>query len=344
MQAILVGLNYRCAPVELRERLAFRREELPAALIRLRGEFGLHEAAILSTCNRVELYAGTPEVKGTLDRVHGFLSQHARVEAPGLAPKLYSSAEMPHVVRHLFSVASGLDSMVLGETEILHQVKAAYEAAQAAGATGKLLNSLFQRALNAGKTVRSLTSIGSGATSVGSVAVQFAEKIFGGLSRSAVLLIGTGKIGELTLRRLAQRGAGRLRVMSRSLERAAGLAAEHGATPVAADELPLQLLDADIIMTSTSAPTFLIRRDELALAMRERHHRPLCIIDLGVPRNVEPSVTGLENVYLFNIDDLEGLAHQSRCERERALGESEAIIAQKVAGFLTWWQEECGPS
>ena len=341
MHIVLVGLNHRSAPVELRERLAFRREDLPQAFSRLRGEVGLREAAILSTCNRVEVYAATSQLDGALDRLNGFLSSHAHVEPAGLAPKLYSSDELPRVARHLFSVASGLDSMVLGEAEILHQVKAAYEAAQAAGATGKLLNGLFQRALNAGKTVRSLTSVGCGATSVGTIAVQLAEKIFGDLSRAVVLLVGTGKIGELTLKRLAQRGAGQLRVMSRTLERAAGLAAEHGAVPVAASELPAQLLEADIIMTSTAAPTFLLWREALALAMRGRHHRPLCIIDVGVPRNVEPSVGDLENVYLFNVDDLQTLVHHHYRERQQALGESEDIINQKVECFLAWWHLEC---
>lgn len=351
MHIVLIGLNYRSAPLEFRERFAFRREDLPQAFSRLREEVGLREAAILSTCNRVEIYAGAPALDGTLERLHRFLSRHADIELSGLSPRLYSYAEPQRVVRHLFSVASGLDSMVLGEAEILRQVKDAYEAAQAAGATGKLLNGLFQRALNTGKTVRSRTGIGRGCTSVGTVAVQLAEKIFGDLSRAVVLLIGAGKIGELTLKRLAERGAGELRVMSRTLERSADLAAAYRATPVPAAALPAQLLEADIAITSASAPVFLLRREELVLAMRQRHHRPLCIVDLGVPRNVEPSSGGLENVYLFNVDDLQALVHQCHHERQRALGESEDIINQKVDGFLSWWREEfrmsnveCSPS
>jgi glutamyl-tRNA reductase len=340
MHIVLVGLNHRSAPVELRERLAFRREELPVAFTLLRDEVGLREAAILSTCNRVEIYAGAPALDGTLERLHRFLSRHADLELAGLSPRLYSFVEPQRVVRHLFSVASGLDSMVLGEAEILHQVKDAYELARSAGATGKLLNGLFQRALNTGKTVRSVTGIGRGCTSIGTVAVQLAEKIFGELSRAVVLLVGAGKIGELTLKRLAERGAGELRVMSRTLERAAEVAAGCRATAVPVAALAAQLLEADIVITSTSAPLFLLHREELAAAMRARRHRPLCIVDLGVPRNVEPSVGTLENAYLFNVDDLETLVLHQHQERRRALSESEDIINQKVDHFLAWWQQE----
>ena len=341
MHILLVGLNHRSAPVELRERLAFRREELSATFSHLREEVGLREATILSTCNRVEIYAGAPSMDGTLERLHRFLSRHADIELSGLSPRLYSYAEPQRVVHHLFSVASGLDSMVLGEAEILHQVKEAYEMARAAGATGKLLNGLFQRALNTGKTVRSRTGIGRGCISVGTVAVQLAEKIFGDLSRAVVLLIGAGKIGELTLKRLAERGAGELRVMSRTIEHSTDLAAAHRAIPIPAAALPAQLLQADIAITSTSAPAFLLRRDTLSLAMRQRHQRPLCIVDLGVPRNVEPSSGKLENVYLFNVDDLQALVCHHHHERQQALGESEHIINQKVEYFLAWWQSEC---
>lgn len=339
MHIVVVGINHRSAPLELRERLAFRPDQLPDVFGRLRRDVGLSEVAILSTCNRVEIYAGAPQLNGTVDRLHAFLSRHGNVEPAGLSPRLYSLVE-PHSVRHLFSVASGLDSMVLGEAEILRQVKDAYEAARAAGATGKALNGLFQRALNAAKSVRSLTGIGQGSTSVGTVAVHLAEKIFGGLSNAVVLLIGAGKIGELTLKRLAERGAGKLRIMSRTSERAAQLAAGHRAQPAAYAELPAQLLEADIIITSTVAPAFLLERGGLMDAMRARHQRPLCIIDLGVPRNVEPSAGSLENMYLFNVDDLQGLVAHQQHARERAVGASERIIDQKVDHFISWWQEE----
>ena len=339
MHVVVVGVNHHSAPVELRERLAFRRDQLPGALARLRADLGLPEAAILSTCNRVEIYAGVPELDGTLGRLHRFLSEHGGVELPGLAPRLYSLTE-PESVQHLFAVASGLDSMVLGEGEILHQVKHAYEWARGEGATGKLFNALFQRALNAAKAVRTQTAIGQGCTSIGTVAVALSEKIFGGLARATVLLIGAGKIGEQTLKQLAARGVREIRLMNRTLDRAEALALGYRAVPLALSELPAQLLEADILLTSTSAASYLVDREALAAAMRARHQRPLCIVDLGVPRNIDPSVAGLENVYLFDIDDLQGLVDSTQEERRQALDAARTILAGKVDRFLSWRREE----
>ena len=346
MHIVLVGLNHKSAPIELRERLAFSREQLPMALAKLRADAGLQEAAILSTCNRVEIYAGVPALDGTITRVTRFLSEHAQVEAPALTQRLYTYTE-PQSVQHLFAVTSGLDSMVLGEAEILHQVKRAYEWARDHGATGKALNGLFQRALNTAKAVRTQTGIGQGCMSIGTVSVELAEKIFGNLSRSIVLLIGAGKIGEVTLKRLTDRGVRDIRILNRSPDRAEQLASSCQATPLRLSALPAQLLEADILITSTSAPSFLLFRDLVASAMHARRHRPLCIVDLGVPRNVEPSVGTLENVYLFDIDDLQGLVQHAHQKRQQALEASQQIIDHKVEHFLNWWQEEivgCVPS
>lgn len=342
MHIVLVGLNHHSAPIELRERLAFRREQLPGTFDRLKADLGLREAAILSTCNRVEIYAGTLELDGTIDRLQRFLSEHGGVDLPDLTQRLYSYTE-PQSVRHLFAVASGLDSMVLGECEILHQVKHAYEWARDSGATGKLFNVLFQRALNAAKAVRAQTAIGRGCTSIGTVAVALAEKIFSPLSRATVLLIGAGKIGELTLKRLAARGVREVLVMNRSVERAVGLASEYRAIPLPLEHLPAQLAGVDIVISSTNAPSHLLHRADVASAMRARRKRPLCLVDLGVPRNVEPAVAGLENVYLFNVDDLQGLVDHSHQERRQALEQSQAIIDHKVDRFLSWWRKEASP-
>lgn len=340
MHIVLVGLNHRSAPIELREQLAFRREQLPGAFGRLRADVGLREAAILSTCNRVEIYAVAAELNGTIPRLREFLSQHGRIDAAHLSDRLYSYTE-PMSVAHLFAVASGLDSMVLGEAEILHQVKHAYEWAKDCGATGKIFNVLFQRALNAAKAVRTQTGIGRGCTSVGTVAVELAQKIFGRCSGATILLIGAGKIGELTLKRLSVRGVRELRIMNRSAERATSLAMSYGASAVSMEELPTQLRQADIIITSTSAPSYLLTREDVAVAMPARRQRPLCIMDLGVPRNVEPAVGGLENVYLFDVDDLQGVVHHAQGEREQAVQASQEILNQKVNRFLEWWHVEC---
>jgi len=346
MHIILVGVNHRSAPIELRERLAFRREQLPEAFDRLREEVGLSEAAILSTCNRVEIYAGVPEADGTVARLRRFLSERGGIEPAGLAERVYHYTE-PQSVRHLFSVVSGLDSMVLGEGEIVHQVKHAYEWAKHCGATGKVFNVLFQRALNAAKAVRAQTGIGCGRTSIGTVAVALSEKIFGRLAGRTVLLIGIGKIGELTLKRLADRGVRDIRLMNRSPERAAEAAARYRATPLPLERLQEELLEADIVITSTGAPGHLLCRADIEQAMRKRHQRPLCLVDLGVPRNIEPSAGRLDNVYRFDVDDLQGVVEHGHRARQEAVDQSRLIIDHRVERFLSWWREDlerCEPS
>ena len=339
MHIIVVGLNHRSAPIELRERLAFRREQLPQALARLRDEVGLQEAAILSTCNRVEIYAGVPELNGTIRRLQRFLSDHSSVPMPFLAERLYSHAE-PQSVRHLFAVASGLDSMVLGEAEILHQVKHAYAWASEAGATGKVFHGLFQRALNAAKAVRAQTMIGHGCMSIGTVAVELAQKIFTDLSGAVVLLVGAGKVGELALHQLARRGVRELRIMNRSPSRATNLAERYRAIPVPFERLRAQLLEADIIVSSTSASAAMLGREDIASIMPARHRRPLCLVDLGVPRNIDPRVGTIERVHLFDVDDLQGLVEHAHHGRQHAVDDSRIIIEQKVECFLSWWQRE----
>jgi len=339
MHIVVVGLNHRTAPIEVRERLAFRAEQLPAAYTALRQEVGLSESLILSTCNRVEIYAGVPHLDGTHERVRAFLSAHGRFHVEELHPHLYAYAD-PQSVEHLFAVAGGLDSMVLGETEILHQVKHAYEQARSHGTAGKTLNALFQKALNAGKAVQARTAIGRGCVSVGSVAIEFAQKIFGDLRPYTVVLVGAGKIGELTLKRLTARGVSRVRILNRSLERAQELASAYGGWAHRLDDLDAHLTEADIVIASTAAPDVLIRRAQVSSLMGLRRQRPLCLIDLGVPRNVEPVTGELENVYLFNIDDLQGLVAHATAQRRQHVQESEAIIQHKVHHFLRWWDEE----
>ena len=346
MHIVVIGLNYRSAPVELRERLAINREQLPAVLAQLRGQAGVEEVVILSTCNRVEIYAGVPQLDGTIDRLQLFLSEYGRLALPELRAHLYSYTE-PDSVRHLFTVASGIDSMVLGEGEILHQVKHAYELAREHGATGKVFNVMFQRALNAAKAVRTQTAIGRGCTSVGTVAVELAAKIFGDLQGAVVTLLGAGKIGELTLKRLMVRGVGDVRIVNRSAQRAQLLALQYGASAVALEALEQQLLEADIIITSSSAPGYVVQQPAVARAMRGRCQRPLCLIDLGVPRNVEPSVGSLENVYLFDIDDLQGLVDHHHQGRQQAVVAAQVIVDEKTERFVSWWQDEvaaCVPS
>ena len=345
MHILVVGTNHRACPIELRERLAFREEQLQSAYAALRHELGLREALILSTCNRVEIYAGVERLHGTFERLDTFLGAHSQLPSDRLIGALYRHQE-PTSVQHLFSVASGLDSMVLGETEILHQVKSAYDLARQHGTTGKVLNVLFQKALNAGKAVRARTGLSQGAVSVGSTAIELAQKIFGDLRGDTVVLVGAGKIGELTLKHLADRGVRDIRIVNRSTDRASALAAEYGGTAHGLESLPAQIADADIVITSVSLPAPLLDRAMLDGLMAQRKRRPLCLIDLGVPRNVDPAAADLENLYLFDIDDLQALVGHHHERRQQAVQASEAIVQRKADHFLAWWHKEmaCAPS
>ncbi len=346
MELIVVGLNHRSAPVELRERLAVQPDQLPEVLGRLRRDVGLDEAAVLSTCNRVEIYGGVASWDGAADRLRGFLGAHGGVSADLLADRLYTYRAMDSL-RHLFAVASGLDSMVLGEAEILHQVKAAYEQARRLGATGRLLNVVFQKALSAAKAVRTQTGVGSGSVSIGTVAVELAGKIFGDLRRARVLLIGAGEIGELTLRRLMDRGVSDIRLMNRSVERAVILVGAPQARPFGPEQLAIELEAADIVISSTSATAPLLGVAEVSRAMPRRHRRPLCLVDLGVPRNVDPAVGALENVYRFDIDDLEGLLARHARERQETVAVATALLEQRLGHLVERLQREdaaCVPS
>ncbi|MBI2884843.1 MAG: glutamyl-tRNA reductase [Candidatus Omnitrophica bacterium] len=344
---VLVGINYRTAPIELRERLAFRAEHLAPAYAELQGA-GLPEALILSTCNRVELYAGTPAPEAATRRMMTFLQLRGGFSGAEGQESFYAYRE-PRAVQHLFQVVSGLDSMVLGEAEILHQVKQAYEWAKEHGATGKVLNGLFQKALNAGKAVRTQTAIGRGGMSVGTVAIELAQKIFGDLRPYTVLLLGAGKIGEVTLKRLMARGASQVRIANRSADRAAAVARRHGARAVPWEHLEQQLIEADIVLASCSVEQPLVTGEQLHRLMSQRRQRPLCLIDLGVPRNIEPSAGRADNVYLFDIDDLQELVAHHHGQRQQAAGDAQTILDHKVRCFLAWHRQQerraaCAPS
>ena len=338
MHIVVVGINHRSAPIDIRERLAFSQEGLPQVLERLRADVSVPEAAVLSTCNRVEVYVAAPALNGTIDRLQDFLSRHGRVDRAILAPRFYSYTQ-PLSVQHLFSVASGLDSMVIGEHEILCQVKHAYERARVLGATGKTLNVLFQRAINAAKEVRTQTTIGSGSASVGSIAVDLAERIFGEMNGRAVLLVGAGPMSELVLRRLVDRGLKQVRLLNRSIERAERLAKAYGGVAMHLARLEEELVGADIVITSLGSGAHVLDKRKIARAMHQRRQRPLCLIDLGVPRNLDPAAASLENVYLFNVDDLQGLVERFLYQRQAAMEKSRQIVDQKAGRFLSWLTE-----
>jgi glutamyl-tRNA reductase len=333
MSIIVVGLSHRSAPVELRERFAFDDAQVPGALQELRSAGVASEGVVLSTCNRVEIYAATsltPEKASA--EIKKFLVTHHAYDG-SLGDELYSLTE-PQSLQHLFKVASGLDSMVIGETEIFGQLKKAYELAFAHKHTGSLLNKAFQRAFNVAKHIRTETNIQRGSVSVMSAAVELAEKIFSSLAEHEVLVIGAGETSEKTARALQSRGVKKITVTNRSPERAAALAAELGARTVPFENWPDEFDRIDIAISSTAAPQPILDRPRLEPLMKRRKHRPLLLIDIAVPRDIDPAVNALENIYLYNVDDLQSIADDYLKLRQEEVARCEKIIAEKVAALL----------
>jgi glutamyl-tRNA reductase len=328
MALLVTGLNHQSASISLRERLALRNTELPALTAQLRALSGVNEIVLLNTCNRVEIYAAGTEPQA----VASFLDH--RFALGDDAKRLYQLGEA-NAVRHLFRVVSGLDSMVLGETEIFGQVKESYAAAQAAGATARTLNKLFQHAFRVGKYVRSHTRIQHGATSVGGAAVELAEKIFGDLRDTTVMILGAGEMSRRTAQSLQSRGAKSVIVANRTYNRAVELASEMGGRAVHYDAWPAEVLKVDIVISSTAAPHHVITSEHLRPVLPKRHGRELFLIDIALPRDIDPLCNEFEGVYLFNLDDLESMAAEARVRREREISRCEAIIEAEVQAIAT---------
>jgi glutamyl-tRNA reductase len=325
----VLGINHKTAPVSLREKVAFSEDRLLAALRTLRQEAGVAEVVIVSTCNRTELYwagsASGAELSQWLERHHG--------NNLDLAPSLYVHQEQ-RAVRHAFSVASGLDSMVLGEAQILGQLKDAYRAAQEAGSTGPSLNKLFQAAFAAAKRVRSETRIGENAVSLASATVSLARRVYSDLSAHTALLIGAGDMNALAARHFTSAGVKRMVIANRTLARAQTLAAELNAHAVGLEDLDQELARADIVISCTASLVPLITRSAAETAIRVRRRRPILMVDLAVPRDIDPAVGDLEDVYLFSIDDLQQLVDENRQQREIAAGGARLVVDEEVARFL----------
>lgn len=330
MNILCAGLNHQNAPVEVRERFAVGGSQLHETLDAVRAIDGLTGAVILSTCNRVEFYTSSVCPVRAFDGLKDLLKDRTGYEAP-----LYFH-DTPRSVRHLFRVASGLDSMVLGETEILGQVKKAYSAAAEFGATTSHLNKLFQHAFRVAKHVRTETLITRGATSVGAVAVELAGKIFGDLTGRRVMILGAGETSERTARSLVSRGVRTVIVSNRTFDRAARLAEEIGGLAIHFDHWHNAFSDVDILICSTAAPHPILTREKLVPLLRERGGRPLFVIDLAVPRDVEPSVNEMEGVFLYDIDSLETIVRQSLEVRRGDLVRCEEMISDHVGSFVSW--------
>ena len=346
MNLLVLGLSHQTAPVHVRERFAFGEAHVPDALRMLRGTGVVEEAVILSTCNRVELYVATRHSPlEVFAELRTFLARAPRPGTPAGAPAphpspaepegdvLYQLAE-PASIQHLFKVACGLDSMVLGETEILGQLKQAYDLALQHRHTGGVLNRAFQKAFNVAKQIRTETSIQRGATSVAAVAVELAERIFNSLEKRSVMVIGAGDTSEKAARALLSRGATQILVSNRSLEKAEALARELGGRAIPFGAWGEAFREIDIVISSTSAPHPILDARTLAPLMQKRGSAPLLLIDIAVPRDIDPEVNYLDNVYLYNVDDLQAIADGYLRQRREELTKCESIIREKAQALL----------
>ena len=329
MQLFCLGLSHHTAAVSLRERFAVPEPEMPAVLGALRETAALGEAVLLSTCNRVEIYGAARDAEAAMAAAAGFLRAHAGEDAP------FYRREGDHAVRHLFRVAAGLDSMVLGETEILGQVKDAYAAAFGAGHTATQLNHLFQQTFRVAKLVRTETSLGRGAVSVGSAAARLASSVLGELSACRALLLGAGEAGEGVARSLCARGLKELLVANRTASRAEALAGALGGQPVAFGHWRDHLATADIVIASAAASERLLSARELAPVLVVRDGRPLFLLDLAVPRDFDPGIRHLSGVVLHDVDALEAIAREGESLRAAEVARAEALVAAQAGDFRT---------
>ncbi len=336
----VVGLSWRTAPVSLREKLAFSDDEIPCMLDELLGSSTIDEGVIVSTCNRVEIYGATPfppsaTVAAAAAEAREFLVRCRGVSSDSVSGKLYERTELD-AVRHLFRVASALDSMVVGESQILGQVKQAYGAARRAESAGSTVNKCMQHAFSVAKRVRSETGISRGAANVSSVAVELASRVFGDLSGKSVLVVGAGKMSVLAARHLRANGAGAIHVTNRSSERAAALAREVDGVARPWSDLRNLLAASDVVISSTGAVEPVLTKKLVKPAMKMRRYKPIVIVDIAVPRDAQPAIAKLDGVYLFDIDDLERVVAENVKERTREADAAELIIDSELGIFEEW--------
>ena len=340
MQLFTIGVNHHTAPLAVREQVVFHGDHMEQALRDLVGHRPVREAAIVSTCSRTELYCNTEEPKAAID----WLAEYHRLSAPSLQPYVYA-LPTESAVKHAFRVASGLDSMVVGEPQILGQFKQAVKVAEHAGTLGVLLHKLFQRTFSVAKEVRSHTEIGVSAVSMASCAVQLAERIYPSISEQSVLFIGAGEMIELCAAHFCAGHPRNVTFANRSTDRAAELARRFEAATIALNDLPEHLPAHDIVVTCTASPLPIIGKGTMERTVKARRHRPVFMVDLAVPRDIEPEVAELDDVFLYTVDDLGRVAQAGVDSRQAAVAEAEAIIDHKVQDFLHWLENrEAVPS
>ncbi len=334
-QIVSIGTSHHIAPVEFREKLAFSEEQLIESLHHLRESHKVDEAVILSTCNRVEVYGvanSQRTAKSPVTVLFDFLSDYHRISVDTLKKWSYRHHNLDTIL-HLFRVTSSLDSMVVGESQILGQVKEAYDFSRSAGGAGAILNRLFAKAFSVGKRIRSETTIAAGAVSISYAAVELAKKIFNTLENKTVAIIGAGEMSELTAKHLVANGVSKVIVANRTYERAVKVAEKFKGIPIAYEENLNFLIDADIVISSTDAPYYLIERKPLAEIMRKRKHRYMFLIDIAVPRDIEPDVSKINHAFLYNIDDLEAVVASNLKERQQEAVRAEQIVSEEAKRF-----------
>lgn len=337
MTILTLGLNHNTAPVAIRERLAFPAERLRPALGQLVRLPEVEEVAILSTCNRTEFYCGT--ANADLDKIVDWIAREQRLKREEFHPYLYAHTD-EDTIRHMFRVACGLDSMILGEPQILGQMKTAYQTAAEAGTLGKTLSKLFHHTFSAAKKVRTDTAIGSSPVSVAFAAVRLAQRIFDTLKEQTAVLIGAGETIELTARHLHEQGIGEIIIANRTIERAHALAAQFNGFAIALSELPKHLAKADILVSSTASQLPILGKGSVESALKARKHKPMFMVDLAVPRDIEPEVGQLSDVYLYTVDDLRNTVEEGIRSRQEAAKQAEEIIDTEVDHFLAWMRSQ----
>ncbi len=335
MSIVVVGLNHKTAPVEVREKLSFPEATVPQALKKLMSYGGVKESIILSTCNRVEIYAVVEESAKGVEQIKRFISEYHGLSPEILEKSLYVRPDAEGA-RHAFRVASSLDSLVVGEPQILGQLKDAFDIALKTKTTSTVMNKLLKKAISVAKRVRTETRLAEGAVNISFAAVELARKIFNSLEEKSVMLLGAGEMAELAARHLLNNGVQTIMVANRTFERAVELANEFRGSAVRFEDFPAEMVMADILICSTGAPNYVVRQEMVSKVMKERRHKPIFMIDISVPRNIDPACDRIDNVYLYNVDDLQGVVNTNVQGRQQEAEKAEEIVRQEVETYLQW--------
>src|SRR5208283_1973140 len=335
MKIVVVGLNHKTASVEIREKLAFSGPKLEEGIGQLMNMPEVKESALLSTCNRVELFTCVGNVPAAVENIMNFLSAFHGLERNDFEKSLFVHSDS-EAVRHVFRVASSLDSMVVGEPQILGQLKDTFELALSKKTTAVLLNQLMKKAISTAKRIRTETGIAENAVSISFAAVELARKIFTDLQDKSFMLMGAGEMAELAARHLVNNGVRDVKVVNRTYERGCELAREFNGKAVRFEDFLHELVHTDIVICSTGAPAYVLLKDQMNKVMKERKHRPVFVIDISVPRNIDPEINNIENVYLYDVDNLQDVVQTNIHERKKEADKAEVIIAEEVGKFIKW--------